>query len=430
MIHFRQAQSAAKETLIANIGEGKPIERAVIIDDIFGKMRALVWLTESAPKDFADRFIALMKETLDGYWSGLWVANGASAADSKLYDELWQESSEIAPSLRLSERVRSRGFWMKPPDGPAWTVDEDRPPVIAFYSFKGGVGRTTALASFAIQRARMGETVAVIDLDLDAPGVGTLLDSGFPDTEEQFGIVDYLMESPIHTRPNLSDYYHLCRSAGDRGQILVFPAGRMDTDYLAMLARLDLEPASDSANHPLLNLLNRIYHELNPNWILLDCRAGISEASGFALSGLANLTVLFGTTSAQSWQGLRLVIERLGAQRVKRGLPQAECLVVQAMTPENPETAQSAQSTFLAEAENIFQEAYYTEALSDEDDDKFWDIRDMESEDAPHQPSVLYYSQRLAFIRSVAEVANALAEDAEYAKLARRIASRFGKEPE
>jgi MinD-like ATPase involved in chromosome partitioning or flagellar assembly len=371
-----------------------------------------------------------MKEKLAGYWSGLWVANGASGADSKLYDELWQASSEIAPSLRLSERVRSRGFWMKPPDDPAWTVDEDHPPVIAFYSFKGGVGRTTALAAFAIQRARMGETVVVIDLDLDAPGVGTLLDSGLPDTEEQFGIVDYLIESPIHPQTNLGDYYHLCRSAGDRGQIFVFPAGRMDTDYLGMLARLDLEPASDSANHPLLTLLNHAHKELNPAWMLLDCRAGISEASGFALSGLANLTVLLGTTSTQSWQGLRLVIKRLGAQRVERGLPQAECLVVQAMTPENPETAKSAQSTFLEEAESIFKEEYYAEDPSNEDDDKFLYIRDMEDEDAPHQPSILSYSQRLAFIRSVSDVADTLAEDAEYSRLARRIASRFAKEPE
>ena len=427
MIHFRQAQSAARETLVSKIGENGPIERAVIIDDIFGKVRVLIWLNEHAPQDFADQFEALMKETIAGYWSGLWVANGAGEADSKLYDELWQASSEIAPSLRQSERVRSRGFWMMPPDDSAWTVDEDHPPVIAFYSFKGGVGRTTALASFAIQRARMGETVVVIDLDLDAPGVATLLDSGLPDTEEQFGIVDYLMESQIQPQSNLGDYYHICRSTGDRGQIFVFPAGRMDTEYLGMLARLDLEPASDSANHPLLSLLNRVHEELIPNWILLDCRAGISEASGFALSGLANLTVLFGTTSSQSWQGLRLVIERLGAQRIKRGQSQADCLIVQTMVPEDSGTAQSAQSTFLAEAENIFQEVYYAADPSNED----WDISDMESADAPHQPSVLSYSQKLAFIRSVADVADTLAgENAEYSRLARRIASRFAKEPE
>ena len=122
-----------------------------------------------------------------------------------------------------------------------------------------------------------------------------------------------------------------------------------------------------------------------------------------------------------------MVIERLGAQRIKRDLSQADCLIVQTMIPEDSRTAQSAQSTFLAEAENIFQEVYYAADPSDED----WDISDMESADAPHQPSVLSYSQKLAFIRSVADVADTLAgENAEYFKLARRIASRFGKEPE
>src|SRR5271165_4414735 len=425
MIHFRQAQTAAQEALAAQMGEGKPIERAVIIDDIFGKVRALVWLTESAPEDFSEELTALMRETLDGYWSGLWVANGANADDTKLYDELWQTSSEIGASLHASERVRSRGFWMRAPSDPAWEVNEDYPPVIAFYSFKGGVGRTTALASFAIQRARMGETVVVIDLDLDAPGVGTLLDPGVLQPEEQFGVVDYLVELPIGPLNDLDDYYHRWIGASDRGQIIVFPAGRMDADYLKMLARLDLEPASDTGKHPLLHMLEGARRDLAPDWILLDCRAGLSEASGFALSGLANLTVLFGTTSAQSWQGLRLVIERLGAQRVGKGLPQAECLVVQTMTPANPETAESAKSTFRTEAEGIFEEAYYAEDPSDEDDDKFWYVRDMESEDAPHQPSVLSYSEKLAFIRSVKHVVETLAEETEYVRLARRIASRF-----
>jgi hypothetical protein len=142
------------------------------------------------------------------------------------------------------------------------------------------------------------------------------------------------------------------------------------------------------------------------------------------------LTVLLGTTSTQSWNGLRLVIERLGAQRVDRELPQAECLVVQTMTPENAQTAELAELAFRIEAEDTFKRMYYAEDPTAEDDDQFWYVRDMENEDAPHRPSVLYYSQRLAFIRSIEDVADTLAEDPAYSKLARRIASRFGKEPE
>jgi CobQ/CobB/MinD/ParA nucleotide binding domain len=430
MIHLRRVRTAAKELLVPRIGEGRPIHRAIIIDDIFGRARVLVWLNGSAPQEFAEELTALMKEQLKGYWSGLWIADPANEADAKLYEELWQTADEIAPALRVSERVRSRGFWVEPPSEPAWLVSDDHPPVIAFYSFKGGVGRTTALASFAIQRARLGETIVVVDLDLDAPGAGTLLDSEPPDTEDQLGVVDYLMELAVRSELKLSDYYHLCLSASERGQIFVFPAGHVDAQYLLMLARLDLEPAPDDTEHPLLQMLEHARRELKPAWILLDCRAGLSEASGFALSGLANLTVLLGTISAQSWNGLRLVVERLGAQRVERGRSQAECLVVQTMTPENPETAESAMSTFRAGAEELFKEAYYAEDPSNEDDDKFWYVRDMDSQDAPHQPSVLYYTQRLAFIRSIRDVADTLAQDAEYSKLARRIASRFGKEPE
>jgi MinD-like ATPase involved in chromosome partitioning or flagellar assembly len=439
MIHFREVRTAAVELLRTRAGEGQPIERALIIDDIFGKVRVLAWFALSAPPTIADDLKALMNQELGAYWADLWVASGASEADCKIYEELWKASNERAPAVRLSERTRSLGFWMKPPSEPAWQVGQDHPPVIAFYSFKGGVGRTTALASFAIQRARTGEAVVIVDLDLDAPGVGTLLGPGRPDAAQHLGVVDYLIESPLYPEISLSDYYHLCLdvqasppgvSIAGSGQIFVFPAGSLDSDYLAMLSRLDLEPGSDEPKHPLLRLLDHARKELRPDWILLDCRAGLSESSGFALSGLANLTVLLGTTSAQSWNGLRLVIERLGAERVGRGLPQVECLVVQTMTPENRQTADLAESSFRADAEDIFKEAYYAEDPTDEDDDKFWYVRDMESEDSPHQPSVLYYSQRLAFIRSIEDVAETLAEDPGYSKLARRIASRFGKEPE
>jgi MinD-like ATPase involved in chromosome partitioning or flagellar assembly len=438
MIHFREVRAAAVEILSAHSGEGQPIERAVIIDDIFGKVRILAWFAPLIPPTFSSDLKASLQARLGVYWADLWVASGASEADRRVYEELWQASDEKAPSVRLSERIRSRGFWLKFPSEPAWQVSQDHPPVIAFYSFKGGVGRTTALASFAIQRARMGESVAIVDLDLDAPGVGTLLPGG-SDVQQNLGVVDYLIESPLYPEISLSDYYYLCLdgpssppgvSIAGSGQIFVFPAGSLDSEYLAILSRLDLEPVPDEPKHPLLRLLDHARRELRPDWILLDCRAGLSEASGFALSGLANLTVLLGTTSAQSWNGLRLVIERLGAERVGRGLPQTECLIVQTMTPENPQTADMAESGFRADAEDIFKEAYYAEDPIDEDDDKFWYVRDMESEDSPHQPSVLYYSQRLAFIRSIEDVADTLAEDPAYSKLARRIASRFGKEPE
>jgi tetratricopeptide (TPR) repeat protein/cellulose biosynthesis protein BcsQ len=43
--------------------------------------------------------------------------------------------------------------------------------VITFYSWKGGVGRTLALANTAVQLSRAGHSVLMIDWDLEAPGL-------------------------------------------------------------------------------------------------------------------------------------------------------------------------------------------------------------------------------------------------------------------
>ncbi len=43
--------------------------------------------------------------------------------------------------------------------------------IVTFYSWKGGVGRTMALANTAVQLARKGNRVLVVDWDLEAPGL-------------------------------------------------------------------------------------------------------------------------------------------------------------------------------------------------------------------------------------------------------------------
>ena len=74
MIHIRQAREDAQRLLTAQIGEGKPIERAVIIDDLFGRIRVLLWLAPSAPKDFVYEFDKSFRESLGDFWAGFWVA--------------------------------------------------------------------------------------------------------------------------------------------------------------------------------------------------------------------------------------------------------------------------------------------------------------------------------------------------------------------
>ena len=43
--------------------------------------------------------------------------------------------------------------------------------IVTFYSYKGGVGRTAALANIGVLLARRGKRVLLIDCDLEAPGL-------------------------------------------------------------------------------------------------------------------------------------------------------------------------------------------------------------------------------------------------------------------
>lgn len=51
-----------------------------------------------------------------------------------------------------------------------------KPVVATFYSLRGGVGRTTALAQTAFALSELGLSVLCIDMDLEAPGLATMLD--------------------------------------------------------------------------------------------------------------------------------------------------------------------------------------------------------------------------------------------------------------
>ncbi|RYF25336.1 MAG: hypothetical protein EOO23_09050, partial [Comamonadaceae bacterium] len=69
------------------------------------------------------------------------------------------------------------------------------PPRVVFATLKGGVGRSTALTVAAAEFARRGRNILVVDLDLEAPGLGDLLLE--EDRAPEFGAIDYLVENGL-----------------------------------------------------------------------------------------------------------------------------------------------------------------------------------------------------------------------------------------
>lgn len=101
----------------------------------------------------------------------------------------------------------------------------DSPQIFAFYSFKGGVGRSMALLNVAYALAAKGRNILVLDMDLEAPGV-----SGFLHREKEFerfaprDMVDLVEWAKQARLPVASD---------------AFPSR---TDYVVSIAREKLEP--------------------------------------------------------------------------------------------------------------------------------------------------------------------------------------------
>jgi cellulose biosynthesis protein BcsQ len=436
--HMDEALREAIKALGALVQKEQAIERAVLVNDLFGHLRAGVWTSEASPDVIRRQVDETLKAAAGIYWTGdMWIA-GSDESDRAISDSAWEEGRAVEGSdrFRLLERFRRNNTWKETPGQPLWQprVEDsgEGPPVVVFYSFKGGAGRSTALASFAIQRARGGERIVALDLDLDAPGVGTLLASDDAGTIARWGIVDYFLERPL-SQIDLQDYYHACRreNVTGPGEILVIPSGQTDSFYLSKLARVDFElPNGGLQAHPLFDLLKRVRSELDPQWILIDARAGLSEPAGLLLSGLAHLYILFGTSTEQSWQGLRLVLRHLGAKRVLENRAQIECLLVQAMVPEDMKVATLARGMFSDRARDEFSSNYYAQDPDDPDEDKLWYVRDLEDEDAPHASVPLSYKASLAHFDRVDEIADVLADSPEYRALAKRIASRFGEIPD
>jgi hypothetical protein len=104
-------------------------------------------------------------------------------------------------------------------------------------------------------------------------------------------------------------------------------------------------------------------------------------------------------------------------------------LVVQAMVPDDPAVGEQAREHFAERAEEEFEQSYYAENPTDPDEDAYWYVRDMDTDDAPHVPVAISYKPRLAFLRSIEDALPAF-QDSEYGALESRISNRFGKEGE
>ncbi|NIM11283.1 MAG: AAA family ATPase [Candidatus Aminicenantes bacterium] len=208
---------------------------------------------------------------------------------------------------------------------------------ITFYSYKGGVGRTLALANIAVYLSRFGQNICVVDFDLEAPGVHYKLQRFFP-TPIKLGLVDYIYEfTSLKKIPKSLDRFVLkaVNIPKSQGDISFIPAGNvLSSEYWQKLASIDwhsLFYKEGGEGIPFfLELKERIRKELKPDFLLIDSRTGITEMSGLCTSLLPDKVVFLIINNPENIEGSRQILR--GIQKAKRLKGQKSIEVVFALT--------------------------------------------------------------------------------------------------
>lgn len=175
---------------------------------------------------------------------------------------------------------------------------------VTFYSYKGGVGRTLALANVAHLLATDRDEpcrVLIWDFDLEAPGVTHLIPPKWG--ERKLGFVDlvdkYCSEAQI---PEVTEYIH----SSDISGIDILPAGLVDENYSAKLERINWQVLYERKRG--FDFLERIKTSIENleqryDYVLIDARTGYSDVGGICLQQLPSLVVLMFRLNAQNLEG-------------------------------------------------------------------------------------------------------------------------------
>jgi MinD-like ATPase involved in chromosome partitioning or flagellar assembly/tetratricopeptide (TPR) repeat protein len=204
--------------------------------------------------------------------------------------------------------------------------------VVTFYSYKGGTGRTMALANVAWILAANGHRVLVADWDLESPGLHRFYNPFLePATvREAAGIIDlirdYLRAVPRATEQQRTDeliprYARIQPYAvslnwrfPDGGVIDFVSPGRQNTDYAATLGALDWDNFYESLSGGQFLDALRDDMKQNYDYVLIDSRTGLSDIAAICTVHFPDVLVDCFTLSTQGIEGAAQVARMIKQQ--------------------------------------------------------------------------------------------------------------------
>ena len=195
--------------------------------------------------------------------------------------------------------------------------------VVTFYSYKGGVGRTQALANVAVSLANQGQRVILIDMDLESPGLHNFFSpKGHnsrrledADLARSPGLLEYLEECSNlgPNEPDLLGRLIPCAHEawlGDRGGLHLLPPGRLDESYTQRVSEFSWE--SYYRNHRGAEIIERFREclcDADADFVLIDSRTGMTDVASVCTFQLPDYVIVLLALHQQGIDGAR----RIGA---------------------------------------------------------------------------------------------------------------------
>ncbi len=189
--------------------------------------------------------------------------------------------------------------------------------VTTFYSFKGGVGRTQALANVAAwialkQRPSLGDRpkVLMVDFDLEASGIQYV--EGLNVVESKPGIVDFIHDYLDNAGevPDVSKYISRATLPGGIPVDLILAGDQRRYHRRFGQLRFDALWQRQHGADLFLDMKNQL-DELGYEFMLIDSRTGLCDTSELCTLTLPDQVVVMFAPNRQNLEGTRLVIERI-----------------------------------------------------------------------------------------------------------------------
>ena len=198
--------------------------------------------------------------------------------------------------------------------------------VVTFYSYKGGVGRSMALANTATLLSSWGYKTLMVDWDLEAPGLENFF-KDYADLEgaaDKRGVVDLLSglwqnEGKDSRKEDWRKLIVSFRLGKSLQPLHLITAGKRDDEYFRKLRDFDVKEfyLNKEGGYFIEDLRNEWKQAYDI--VLIDSRTGVTDIGGICTIQLPDILALFFTPTDQGLKGTTKIAEK--ATMARQDLP-------------------------------------------------------------------------------------------------------------